>query len=188
MSRSTSSVLLAATLWLAGCPEPGVFRLGVNLNNLELELTSTDMGIFPDRSVLRERNNPFAKGTDQFTKFDIESWGVPVPRFYVWASALAKEPTGENQFYTAGALRDIYNLEQVDPDELYLVREMAIRAYQSVLDNFPDSVTFDASGRIPFALAPLAFDGIESLGGTPEGGWVRVATPDGGTTVVKVGP
>ena len=65
------------------------------------------------------------------------------------------------------------------------VRGLAIDGYQSVLDNFPDSVTYDATGTIAYPLAPSAYAGIEALGGTVEGGWVRIPQDDGSTVVVQ---
>jgi len=63
-------------------------------------------------------------------------------RFYLWATALARRPSGENQYYTAKALHELFdaNSNVLSTDEL--AREQALKAYKSVLDNFWGSVTF----------------------------------------------
>ena len=65
------------------------------------------------------------------------------------------------------------------------MREMAIGAYQSVLDNFPDAVSYDSKGKTFFELVTSAFNGIIELGGTPTGGWVLVQGPDGNLKAVR---
>ena len=67
------------------------------------------------------------------------------------------------------------------------VKTMAIRAYQSVLDNFPDSVSFDATGTVSFRLATPAYKAIVARGGKVEGDWVLVTTPDGRDEAVQGG-
>jgi hypothetical protein len=62
---------------------------------------------------------------------------------------------------------------------------LAIRAYQAVLDNFPESVTYDPTGKIPYSLATMSLQGILGLGGTPQGGWVLVKGEDGADHAVK---
>ena len=63
--------------------------------------------------------------------------------------------------------------------------DLAIGAYQAVLDTFPGSVTFSADGNIAFGLATPAYQGIGPRGGTPRGGWTLVTTADGGLVAVK---
>ena len=91
----------------------------------------------------------------------------------------------EEQFYTALQLHEVYDQELAEPEDLVFVRDMAIRGYQSTLDNFPGAVTYDATGRMPFEVGPLAIDGILALGGVVENGWVKIITADGGATVVR---
>jgi hypothetical protein len=52
-------------------------------------------------------------------------------RFYFWATALARRPSGENQFYTALALHELFdaNSNVLSKDEL--VRAQALKAYRS---------------------------------------------------------
>ena len=85
--------------------------------------------------------------------------------FYGWASVLAFQPTGEHQYYAASNLKAIYQKEECPPEYLETVKEMAIAAYNSVLTNFPDSISYLADGVTSFPLAPLAEQGIAELNG-----------------------
>lgn len=180
----TRAIVLLPALALIGCagdlPDPE-YRYGVVLADLVFEVTDPDMGIHPNRSILADPNNPFAEGISLDGKFAAFA-DSPVAGFYGMGTALANEPTGEHQFYTANALELIYGGEPV-PDDPAVVRDMAIRAYQSVLDNFPGSITYDASGRPAFELGPAAIDGIDRLGGVVANGWRKVPTDDGFTAV-----
>ena len=73
----------------------------------------------------------------------------------------------------------------MDPLLQPVVRDMTIAAFQSVLDNFPGSVTFDVTGTIPFSLPPLAYREIVDMGGTVENGWVLIETANGGAEVIR---
>ncbi len=121
-----------------------------------LNLFCPDVGINTETCVLDDPENPFAAaavpepdqvpededGNPQFDdKFALAA-GLPAgpsgakARFYLWATALARRQTGENQWYTARALHELFdaNSNNVFQDEL--IREHAKRAYRSVLDNF----------------------------------------------------
>lgn len=172
-----------ACLALAGCAEAPTYQYGVPLQDVEYRVFTLDTGVHPDESIRVDPNNPFTAGLTGDTKWDIESSGFHEAAYYAWATMLVNEPTGEHQYYTALNLQRIYERQLAEPEDVYYARDIAIRGYQVILDEFPDSVTFDASGRVSFWLAPLAYDAIVGLGGTPEG-WTEVATEDGGTTVV----
>ena len=193
MSRQTHTIaaLLSLLAGVAlGCSEAEApeYVFGDNLNAVRFEVTSTDLGIHPSEAVLADPNNPFY---DQFLgelKWEVHASAGNVPAFYGWATMLVFEPIGENQYYAATRLRDIYYSGEYPEGDGEVVRSMAIRAFQSVLDNFPDSVTFDATGTIPYRLAPLAYNEIIALGGTVQGNWVVVQLDDtGATTVVQGG-
>jgi len=190
ITRHTLAALLLLAMSALGCVEDEApeYVFGDNLNAVEFAVFTTEVGIHPSQDVLKDPNNPFY---DQFLgdiKWDIHGGSGNVPAFYAWATMLAFEATGENQFYAATRLRDIYYSNEYPDGYGEVVRSMAIRAFQSVLDNFPDSVTFDATGTIPFPLAPRAYEGIVELGGTVEGGWVQVPIDDlGNTTVIQPG-
>lgn len=125
-----------------------------------LNLGCADVGIGFETCVLVDPENPFAfvpipefdvNNPDAPTKFELAN-NIPAgptgakARFYLWATALARRPSGENQWYTARALHELYSANS-DP----LIREQALRAYRSVLDNFFGSVTFfECCGGISF--------------------------------------
>ena len=162
----TKGVLLAllgmAALITAGCGDKTEDRDGEIINNIVLptdvvlNLACENVGIYPDPCVLEDPENPFVTvpiiefdvnnppGTDN--KFELFN-SIPAgptgakARFYFWATALARRGSGENQFYTALALHELFdaNSNVLSKDEL--VRAQALKAYQSVLDNFFGSVT-----------------------------------------------
>lgn len=127
-----------------------------------LNLYCPDVGINDQQCVLDDPENPFAtaavpepdqvpedeNGDPLFAdKFALAAALPQGPtgakaRFYLWATALARRQTGENQWYTARALHELYdaNSNLVFEDEL--IKEHAKRAYRSVLDNFFGQVTF----------------------------------------------
>ncbi|MEM9172692.1 MAG: hypothetical protein AAGA84_08315 [Pseudomonadota bacterium] len=148
-------------LGLAGCQEERSNGDGEVINaiilptDVVLDLYCAEVGIFPETCVLDDPDNPFATTTiTEFNpnnpgaenKFDLFN-SIPAgptgakARFYFWATALARLPSGENQFYTALALHELFdaNSNVLSTDEL--VREQALKAYRSVLDNFFSSVT-----------------------------------------------
>ena len=68
------------------------------------------------------------------------------------------------------------------------MRNIAIRGYQQVLDEFSDTAfTFDPTGRLQFDLLALSVQGILDLGGTPQNGWTLATGPNGETIAVKSG-
>lgn len=167
----------------AGDLPPPAYRYGVVLADLEFVVTDPDMGIHPNASILDDPENPFSDGIGLEGKFAAFE-DSPTAGFYGMGTALVMQPTGEHQFYTALSLEGIYGAREVeDPG---LVRDMAVRAFQSVLDNFPGALTYDVTGRLAYEVAPLAIDGIERLGGEVQHGWVKVPTADGGMTAIQV--
>ena len=192
MRKLVSDLVLLAAL-LSGCGESGTYEYGVDLTKVTFEVTDLTMGVHPSRSVLDDPNNPFAAGISEETKWIIESHDDTTPdysgsaaRFYAWSTILTAIPLGENQLYAATALHDMFLYEEVAPSDLVFVRDMAVAGYQSVLDNFPDSVSYDESGTFSFPLAPVAYAGILALGAVPQGGWVEITTEDG-TILVQQG-
>ena len=120
-----------------------------------LNLACIDVGINNETCVLGDPENPFVttaiieydpNNPDADNKFDLFN-SIPAgptgakARFYFWATALARRQSGENQFYTALALHELFdaNSNLVSQDEL--VRAQALKAYRSLLDNFFGSVT-----------------------------------------------
>lgn len=185
--RAALVVLLACGP--AACEiEAPEFRFGIPLGDLSFVVDSPDAGIHPNDDVLGDPNNPFARfdfpGLE--ARFAIRDTAGPVASFYAWASALAIEPNGENQFYTAEALEVIFQAELAPEEQLPTVREMAIRAYQSQLDNFPDAVSFvTEEASTFFRLATESYLGIQRLGARVQGDWVLVVDPDGNPVAVR---
>ncbi len=126
-----------------------------------LNLACAEVGVNDEQCVLDDPENPFRHVA--VANFDdaLEMQGLPQPpnykffladdippgpsgakaRFYLWATALALQPSGENQWYTALYLHELFNANS-DP----VTRDQAVKAYRSVLQNFFGSVTFFPSG------------------------------------------
>ena len=177
-----------ALLGLPACDlEPPSYAYGMALQDVEFDLYAEDMGVYPSQTVLQDPNNPFAQsGVSTDGKWEILEAGFWPATFYAWATWLTQEPVGEAQFYAALSAQQIYERRDCEPRELYYVREIAVAGYQQVLDEFTDSVTYDASGTIAYPLAPIAYVNMEALGAVPQG-WVLVEGEDGTQTVVPVG-
>ena len=179
-------ILPALAVVATGCLEaPGDFRYGDDLTKLELKLTGPTMGVHPDTTILDVEQNPFADGVGADPRWDLVGAGFWIPAFYAWGSDLAMVPEGERQFYTALCAQNIYTLELADDADVVWTREIAIGGYQSMLDHFPEARSYDESGTFSWALAPLAIQGIQDLGGTVEGGWVLVEGADGELVAVQ---
>ena len=162
------------------------YRFGFNTTGIQFEFFNETEGIHPSEVTLDNPRNPFREfviGAD--TKFDILDDGGNAAAFYAWATVLAGQPTGENQFYTATKLRDIVQANEVAQEDRETVRQMAIEGFQRVLDCFPNSVFFDVTGTFSRRLAPLAYVEILELGGAPQGDWILVQDSNGNPTAVR---
>ena len=159
--RSVLVLLLGCgTLLTSGCESPSDGDGTVSNNivlptDVVLNLACKNVGVHPETCVLRDPENPYvttaiiefdANNPGADNKFDLFNSIQPGPsgakaRFYFWATALARRPSGENQFYTALALHELFdaNSNVLSQDEL--VRAQALKAYRSLLDNFFGSVT-----------------------------------------------
>ena len=155
-----AAMLCLAALVTTGCDEPdgGEIISGTPLpTDTVLDLACRDVGIGENRCVLDDPENPFrdtvivefdVNNEDAFNKFILANSIPPGPsgaksRFYFWATALARRGSGENQWNTARALHEVWDAQiqanGVGDDN---IRDQALRAYRSVLDNFFGSVTF----------------------------------------------
>lgn len=162
-------LVLIGLVILSGCEErdsgDGIVINEIILpTDVVLNLFCEDVGIFDETCVLEDPENPYSlvatlefdvNDPDGPTKFDLLQGIPPGPtgakaRFYLWATALARRPSGENQWYTARALHELFdaNSNPISKDEI--VRAQALKAYRSVLDNFFGSVTF--FGVVPASL------------------------------------
>jgi hypothetical protein len=175
-----------AALALVGCTKTPAYLYGRDFTNLTFHAYGANVGVYPDRSILQDPNNPFA--TDPPTddgKWVLEADAGPVAAFYSWATINAGNPYGEAQFYTAHDLQQIFRTGQASAADLPVAQDLAIRGYQAVLDYFPTSVTYDATGKIAFSLATMAYEGIVGLGGTVQGGWKLIKAEDGSDVAVR---
>lgn len=140
-------------------------ELEVNLDDVPAFLPGNEnQGVYPDISVLEDPLNPFRTadvGTLEGKKWGYVASSDPESDFYLWATLLALTGTGEAQFYTALALQNA-NLD-----------EHAIRAYQSVLDYFPEAMSYTADGT-GWSVAAASKANIRELGGTPQ---IKVQKP-----------
>ena len=112
----------------------------------------------------------------------------PVTCFYVWASTLARAPNGENQFYTAERLYDIYRFNLSKPEDHEAVRGMAIRAFTAILDYFPNDYNRTADGKLEFDYASVALQRIQTLApGEPlPQGWYLVMDSQGNLRATRI--
>ena len=159
-----------------------------------LSLNCEDVGINAEQCVLSDSENPYrnvavrefdVNNANAETKFDLANQ-IPAgrtgakSRFYLWSTALARRQSGENQYYTALALHEVFNYNE-DP----VIQNQALRAYRSVLDNFFGSATVfeccanvDPGGEpVPFAV-PLNERTADNLYRTEATGWERLVPGD----------
>lgn len=186
-SFHTKSLALILVLCAVACGDDSArYRFGENITGIQFELFDPSEGIHPSDVTLNNPRNPFRQvNISDNTKFDILTDGGNAGAFYAWATLLAKIPIGENQYYTATKLRDIFLSGEVAQEDSEVVRQMAIEAFQRVLDCFPDSVFFDVTGTFPRRLATLAFTEILKLGGVPQGDWVLITDSNGNPEAIR---
>ena len=155
--RKFALLLVSITaLALAACQErnsdDGVLYEAIVLpTDTLLNLACADAGIGFEQCVLGDPENPYAfvatprfdvNNPDGITTLDLAA-GIPAgptgakARFYLFATALARNGQGEDQFFTALALHELWSANS-DP----LIKEQALKAYRSVLDNFYGSAFF----------------------------------------------
>lgn len=160
--RANARRLLATTLLcvsgvlVTGCgDEPGaddgeIINAIILPTDTLVNLACENVGIFTEQCILNDPANPFTRvailefdlnnpnASNKFSLFN----SIPAgrigakARYYFWATALARRASGENQFYTALALHELWNYNS-DP----IIQAQALKAYRSVLDNFFGSVT-----------------------------------------------
>jgi hypothetical protein len=152
-----------------------------------LALECDDVGIFNDPCVLDDRSNPYAtiniiefdpEDEDADNKFDLFEQIPPGPefakaRFYFWATALARRASGENQYYTARALHELWSAGVVDGFGSPNAQEQAKKAYRACLDFFFDDFTFFGpfgpnEDFIPFVIRSLVATLLVAPGDAPE--------------------
>ena len=187
-----AALLGIAVLVAGGCEEPGredgkVINELLLPTDVVLNLFCENVGINDEQCVLDDPENPFA--TVSIIEFDPNNPGAEnkfelnnaIPagpsgakaRFYLWATALARRQSGENQWYTARALHELFDANSNVVFEDEIVKAQALKAYRSVLDNFFGSVTFFEFGGVSFP-APLNEQVARDLYYTDETGFRRL--------------
>jgi hypothetical protein len=137
-------------LLLSGCGDSGgggTDRTEVELaTDGNLPLSCKNVGIYPETCILDDPDNPYINSyISEELKWELHDASPSAKsRYYLWATVLARTPNGENQYYTASALHELYT-EGGSTN----AKEQAIRAYQSVLDNFYDDVTYFIADWLP---------------------------------------
>jgi len=198
-NRITVMSLLGLMVVLAtsGCegPKDGDGGDGVVVNQIILptdtllNLACEDVGIYNEKCVLTDPENPFrnvvtlefdVNNPDGPTKFDLFDQIPAGPtgakaRFYLFATALARRSSGDNQWWTARSLHELYDLNSDD-----LIRAQALKAYRSIMDNYFGSVVFfDVFGSaLPFNLNERAACDILRPGAT---GYAPLVLNESGT-------
>jgi len=148
LAKSKAFHTLAISLMalsLAGCGGDSGVDSGEVVNYVELptdEFTSLycpEIGIGEETCVLYDPVNPYVRASvTDITKWDLSDDAPSFKsKFYLWATALVRNPQGENQFYTADSLHNIYREEGS-----VLAQEQAKKGYRAVLDNFYGSVIY----------------------------------------------
>jgi hypothetical protein len=104
-----------------------------------LKLQCEYAGIYQEACILADPDNPYATiDINDINKWDLnDDTPSAKARYYLWASALARNSSGENQYYVARALQELYALSGSE-----LAQAQSIRAYRSVLDNYYGTITF----------------------------------------------
>jgi hypothetical protein len=177
-----------AALALAACTKTPSFLYGESVANVHFKVYSAHEGVFPDQSVLLDPNNPFAADPPgSQAKWDLQSSAGPAICFYSWATLDANLPAGggEEQYYTAFNLKQLYQTGQIDPGDAAKTLTLTISAYQAVLDYFPTSVTYDMTGTIAYDLATPSYNAILELGGKVNGNWILIKRADGSDVAVR---
>ena len=127
--------------------EDGQISNSINLpEDSVLTLFCPDAGIAAEPCILNDPENPYATVpvTDD-NKFILSNVAPSAKaRFYLWSTAQAMSPRGENQYNVAVALHQMFAQSGSD-----LARAQALRAYRSVLDNYFNSVTFFEADFLP---------------------------------------
>ncbi len=175
--------MIALLAPLLACTDArATWEVGQDLSDLDVVLVDRDAGVHPSTSVLDDPGNPFDARV-LAVKWEVLASDC-APGFYAFATALAIQPTGEHQYYTAWCMQQLVDTARLRSEDDHVGWSIAVRGYQQVLDAFPGSVTYDATGTYAWPLAPLAYAGIVALGGTPEG-WVALEDADGEVVIVR---
>ncbi|MFN3202087.1 MAG: hypothetical protein ACE366_27015 [Bradymonadia bacterium] len=185
-SLAVCAIVALSGALLGGCVDAPDYFYAEKVTDQQFVPLNTTVGVYPDDTVVIDPNNPFRNyGIGAETKWDIEGDGDPVAGFYSWATLLTQIPTGEHQYYAALNMKAIYESGQTADEHIEATRELAIAGFRSLLENFPESVTFDPTGTQAFPLSTPALQALIDLDSSAPG-WALVTTPEGFPVAVKV--
>jgi hypothetical protein len=190
-----------ALLLVAGCAGGGEPEPALDLRSVVFHVYKTDEGVHPSQSVLSDPNNPFANvsvddlanpspGNSIALKWQLAQSAPPAAKFYAWATVLTGAPSGENQFYTADALKSVYTLLTSGQlpntgDAPDTVKQMVVAAYTAQLTYFPEDYNHNAAGVADFDYSTASLQAIQSLGAPLPPGWLLVTDSSNQTRAVK---
>jgi hypothetical protein len=186
--------MLVAVASVSACAQPDFDYAGTDLTAVKLGTLLPGEGVHPSRTALDAPENPFSS----FHLSPDEMWQLgdpaaspnPAVGFFAFASCLAYSPRGELQLHTAGQLMRILDtcVPAADgtpstvcgftPDEQAAIKTHAAEGLQSLLDNFPDDVSYTAEGY-QYRLAPIAIERLRALGVPFKGNWIVIDKPTG---------
>lgn len=134
-----------------GSPEGSTIKLPTDTT---LNLYCADEGIGTNTCVLDDPENPYADSyIDNVNKWTLNDASPSAKaKFYLWATAMAHSPQGENQYYTALALHELYTEGRSEN-----AKEQAKLAYRSLLDNYYDALTYYTGNKPLDFLADVDF-------------------------------
>jgi len=151
------TVLIASLLTGCGGGGGGGTPVGQTVSlplDSQLTLFCPSVGIATEKCILNDPQNPYSiSSVNETNKWTLsDSSPSAKSRFYVWGTAMANVPIGENQYYTALSLHQLYTEGKSEN-----ARAQAKLAYRSLLDNYFDSLTFFIGNKPLDLLADVDF-------------------------------
>ena len=134
-----------------------------------ITLYCADAGIADETCILDDPDNPYALSPiTNDNKFDLNDLAPSAKaRFYLWATAQAMNPSGENQYYVAINLKSLWEESGSE-----VARTQSLRAFRAILDSYFNSVTFllcsDADscpigGTVPVSVRDFVWSQLQSF-------------------------
>lgn len=157
-------LLTLGFLVLFGCGDPSTPLLGTPIDTRPFSPVDETSGIYPSQTVLEDPANLYrTHPPSEDAKWDVQALGDPKLAFYAFASALTRTPTGENQYYVGINLKRLSDLDLVAPGKEAMVRQMAMNAFETVIEQFPNDLTYDADGITSHNVADYARSELEKF-------------------------
>ena len=158
------SFLSLVLLCVISCGDPSELLLGTPIDQSPFDPIDQTAGIHPSLSVLTDPANLYRnRPPTEDAKWDVQSLGDPKLAYYAFASALTRVPTGENQYYVGINLKRLSDLNLVVPGKERMVRDMAIKAFETVIQQFPNDLTYEADGETSYNVADFARDQLSQF-------------------------